>query len=156
MAGSRVMGRARVGEMNAASLNSECNLPVSAFIICKNEEKYIGGCISSLYKFNDIVVVDSGSTDRTLQVVQSFIDKGFPIRLFSQSWLGYAAQKQFALDQCREDWCFNVDADERVDDALLESLPQMLSVHDDVVGWRVARRPYLIGYGYTPPWERRL
>ena len=124
-------------------------LPMSAFIICLNEEAYLGNCIDSLAECAEIVIVDSGSTDGTLALIQSFMDRGWPIRLFSEKWRGYAAQKQFALEQCRQEWCFNVDADERLDVALKEALPGLLA-RQDVAGWKIARRPYLIGYGYTP------
>lgn len=131
-------------------------LPVSAFIICLNEQEYLGNCIESLEDCRDIVIVDSGSTDGTLDLVRSYIEQGWPIRLFSESWRGYAGQKQFALDQCREEWCFNIDADERLDDALKTAMPDLLG-SDKFVGWKIARRPYLIGYGYTPAhvYERR-
>jgi glycosyltransferase involved in cell wall biosynthesis len=123
---------------------------LSAFIICQNEEAYLGNCIESLRGFKDIVIVDSGSTDGTLPLIQSYIEKGWPIRLISEKWRGYAGQKQFALDQCQEDWCFNVDSDERLDEALRAALPELLMADASIVGWRVARRPFLIGYGYTP------
>ena len=125
-------------------------LPLSAFVICQDEETYLGNCIESLRGFKDIVIVDSGSTDGTLALIQSYIDKGWPIRLFSEKWRGYAAQKQFALEQCQEDWCFNIDSDERIDEALHAALPGLLAADPSIVGWRVARRPFLIGYGYTP------
>lgn len=125
-------------------------LPVSAFVICQNEEAYIANCMESLEGFAEIVVVDSGSTDATLDILQSYIDRGWPIRLFREAWRGYAGQKQFALSQCSQPWCFNVDSDERIDAALRRLLPELLSSPEHVVGWRVARRPYLIGYGYTP------
>jgi glycosyltransferase involved in cell wall biosynthesis len=125
-------------------------LPLSAFIICVNEERHIANCLESLGMCREIVIVDSGSTDRTLSVIQSYIDKGWPIRLFSEPWRGYAGQKQFALDKCREEWCFNIDADERMDKALKQVLPKLLE-SKEVVGWRIARRPYMIGYGYAPP-----
>lgn len=125
-------------------------LPISAFIICQNEETYLGNCIESLVEFAEIVIVDSGSTDGTIALIHSFIEQGWPIRLFHEAWRGYAAQKQFALEQCREPWCFNIDSDERPDAALRKLLPQLILAPDDVSGWRVARRPYLIGYGYTP------
>lgn len=125
-------------------------LSLSAFIICQDEETYLRNCIESLRGFKDIVIVDSGSTDGTLPLIRSYIDKGWPIRLFSEKWRGYAGQKQFALEQCKEDWCFNIDSDERIDEALRAALPQLLSAERSIVGWRVARRPFLIGYGYTP------
>ncbi len=125
-------------------------LPISAFIICQNEEAYLGKCIESLDKCAEIVVVDSGSTDGTIPLLQSYIDKGWPIRLFHEKWRGYAAQKQFALDQCTQPWRLNMDSDERLDANLRALLPNLIAASDDIVGWRVARRPYLVGYGYTP------
>lgn len=125
-------------------------LPISAFIICQNEEAYLGNCIESLVDFSEIVIVDSGSTDGTVDLIHSYIESGWPIRLFHEAWRGYAAQKQFALDQCEQPWCFNIDSDERLDAALKKLLPELIEAPSKVVGWRVARRPYLIGYGYTP------
>ncbi|WP_117193710.1 glycosyltransferase family 2 protein [Rhizobium terrae] len=125
-------------------------LPISAFIICQNEEAYLGNCIESLIDFAEIVIVDSGSTDGTVALIHSYVEKGFPIRLFHEKWRGYAGQKQFALEQCREAWCFNIDSDERLDAPLRKLLPELIEAPGDIVGWRVARRPYLIGYGYTP------
>lgn len=125
-------------------------LPISAFIICQNEEAYLGNCIESLVDFADIVIVDSGSTDGTIDLVQSYIDKGWPIRLFHEKWRGYAGQKQFALEQCREPWCFSIDSDERLDASLRKLLPELVAAPVEIVGWKMARRPYLIGHGYTP------
>ena len=73
-------------------------LPISAFIICLNEERYLGNCIESLAACAEIVIVDSGSTDGTLALIRAYIDKGWPIRVFQEAWRGYAAQKQFAAD----------------------------------------------------------
>ena len=74
-------------------------LPISAFVICMNEADYIVNCILSLRVCAEIVVVDSGSYDGTLEIVRAFITAGWPIRLLSQKWLGYAGQKQYALEQ---------------------------------------------------------
>jgi glycosyltransferase involved in cell wall biosynthesis len=151
------MGMGDKGSRMAAPVwNEERTLPLSAFIICVDEERYVGNCIESLDLCREIVIVDSGSTDGTLALIQSYIDKGWPIRLYSEPWRGYAGQKQFALELCREEWCFNIDADERMDRALKEALPELLK-NESVVGWRIARRPYLIGYGYSPAsaYERR-
>lgn len=126
------------------------SFPISAYVICLNEEPYIGSCIESLAGFAEIVIVDSGSTDGTASLVQSFIDRGWPIKFMYEPWRGYAGQKQFALEQCTQPWCFNIDADERLDDDLRSVLPDLIDAPLSVVGWRVARRPYLIGYGYTP------
>lgn len=136
--------------MESARAVNTGSLPLSAFVICLNEEQYLANCIESLADCREIVIVDSGSTDGTLQLIRDYKAQGWPIRLIEQPWLGYAAQKQFALEQCREDWCFSIDSDERMDEDLRAALPKLLQAEADIVGWRIARRPYLIGYGYTP------
>ncbi len=123
-------------------------LPLSAFIICKNEALYIEPCIRSLDLCAEIVVVDSGSTDDTRALLGRLAGEGFPIRLIERGWPGYAAQKQFALEQCTQPWCLSLDADERLDDDLKRLLPDLLAGSADA--WAFRRRPYLIGYGYTP------
>lgn len=125
-------------------------LALSAFIITLNEADYLGPCLDSLRSCAQIVVVDSGSTDGTLDLVRERIADGWPIDLVERHWPGYAAQKQFALEQCTQPWCLNIDADERLDAALQKALPDLLDAPQDIVGWRLARRPFLIGYGYTP------
>lgn len=129
---------------------ADARLPLSAFIICQDEARYLQRCLDSLTCCSEIVIVDSGSTDGTLEMIRERIASGAPIRLIERPWPGYAAQKQFALEQCTQVWCLNIDADERLDRALIEALPKLLRADDDVVGWRIARRPFLIGHGYTP------
>ncbi|KQZ87138.1 lipopolysaccharide biosynthesis protein [Mesorhizobium sp. Root157] len=124
--------------------------PVSAFIICKNEVSMIGPCIESLDVCREIVIVDSGSTDGTIELIETYRDKGYPIRLFQRDWPGYAKQKQFALDQCTETWCLNLDCDERLDDALKLNLPELISTDQTVAAWELDFRLFLLGYGYTP------
>ena len=70
----------------------------SAVLICLNEAACIAKCLESLRGFAEIVVVDLGSTDGTLAIVDDFALRGFPVRLIRQPWLGYARQKQLALD----------------------------------------------------------
>jgi len=127
-------------------------LAASATIICLNEAACIGKCLQSLDGFAEIIVVDSGSTDGTLAIVGEFARRGFPIRLIEQPWLGYARQKQFALDQAKEPWIFSVDADEWLDDDLRASLPRLMAADDAVSGWKVRRSLTL--YGQSKPASR--
>ena len=94
---------------------SRFHRPISAFIICQNEVAVLGECIESLDFCREIVIVDSGSTDGTLALIESYAAQGYPIRLISNAWPGFARQKQFALEQCREPWCLSMDSDERLD-----------------------------------------
>lgn len=98
----------------------------------------------------EIVVVDSGSTDGTLEILRRLTEQGMPIRVIHRDWPGYAAQKQFALEQCTQPWCLSIDADEELDEEFLQALPSLLAAPDRIVGWRIPRKPYLIGHGYTP------
>lgn len=125
-------------------------LPISAFIICHNEEAYIEACVRSLNMCAEIVVVDSGSKDQTLPILERLKREGFPIALLQEPWRGYGGQKQFALEQCTQEWCFSVDSDERVSLQLAEDLPNLLT-QTDVTGWKITRYDYLLGYGFAPP-----
>jgi glycosyltransferase involved in cell wall biosynthesis len=120
-------------------------LPISATVICKNEESCIGKCVASLAGLAEIVVVDSGSTDGTLTIIEDFIRQGLPIRLIHQDWLGYASQKQFALDAARQPWALSIDADEWLDDALRAELPRLIAADDSIVGWELRRTLTLYG-----------
>ncbi len=127
-------------------------LAASAAVICLNEAACIGKCLQSLNGFAEIIVVNSGSTDVTLAIVDEFVRRGFPIRLINQAWLGYARQKQLALDEAREPWVFSIDADEWLDDDLRASLPRLMAAGDDVSGWKVRRSLTL--YGQSEPVSR--
>ena len=124
-------------------------IQISAYIICKDEREFLGDCLDSLRDFREIVIVDSGSTDGTLELVGDYRQRGFPIRLIERSWPGYAAQKQFALEQCEEPWCFGIDADERLTPELRDWLAAFRPGDAAAVAFR--RVDYLPGYGYPPP-----
>jgi glycosyltransferase involved in cell wall biosynthesis len=93
-------------------------LPVSCFIISKNEADRIAQTIRSVSSWVDeVIVVDSESTDDTVPVA---ISEG--CRVITQPWLGFGPQKRFAEEQCRNDWLLNLDADEVVTPALKEEI----------------------------------
>jgi len=125
-------------------------LPISAFLICQDEERFIERCIRSLAVCAEIVVVDSGSTDGTLEILARLTAEGFPIVIHREAWRGYGGQKQFALEQCTQPWCLSIDADERLSPQLIADLPRLIA-EPGVVGWRITRYPYLDGFGYAPP-----
>jgi glycosyltransferase involved in cell wall biosynthesis len=96
--------------------------PAGVFIICKNEEKNLARALESVKDFAQIVVVDSGSTDGTLEIARRYTDQ-----VLHQEWLGYSGQKAFALSQCSPDWVLNIDADEEVTPQLREDLRQVMA-----------------------------
>jgi glycosyltransferase involved in cell wall biosynthesis len=108
---------------------------ISAFIVCCNEERQIRRCLESVAWCDEIVIVDSGSTDKTLSICGEFTDK-----ITHKDWQGYVKQKRFALEQRSRDWVLNVDADEEVSAELKEEILSILA--DD----KRPGRPEINGY----------
>jgi len=90
---------------------------LSVIVITKNEERNIEDCLNSVRWAQEIVVVDGGSEDRTLELARKFTSK-----VFVKSWEGYGASKNFALEQCTGTWILWLDADERVTDELRKEI----------------------------------
>ncbi len=84
---------------------------ISAVIITKNEEQNIERCIKSLQWCDEIVVVDSGSTDRTVEIA-----KNYGCKVVETEWLGYGKTKRLAVNSASHDWILSIDADEEVAD----------------------------------------
>jgi glycosyltransferase involved in cell wall biosynthesis len=122
-------------------MHNPASLPISAFVICKDEEASIAACLESLRACAEIIVVDSGSTDRTIPIVEELRAWGMPIVLLHEKWRGYAGQKQFALDHATQPWCLNLDADEWLDETLQDEVPALLQVEEPIAGWRLRRIP---------------
>jgi glycosyltransferase involved in cell wall biosynthesis len=94
---------------------------ISAFVVCKNEERHIGLCLESLSFCDEIVVVDSFSTDRTIEIC-----KQYDVRVIQREWPGYRAQKEFACAQMTHEWVICLDADEFVSDELRHEIVSIL------------------------------
>src|SRR6187402_2704524 len=95
--------------------------PLSIAIITLNAASQLAACLDSVRFADDIVVVDSGSTDGTQALAESC-----GARVIAQDWLGFGPQKQFAVDAARHDWVLCLDADERVSPALQVSIENTL------------------------------
>lgn len=92
-------------------------LPISACVIARDEEDHIERCLASVAFCEDVVLVDSGSTDRTKEIAASL-----GARVFERDWPGFGAQKNVAVGEARHDLVLCLDADEWVSDALREEL----------------------------------
>lgn len=113
--------------------------PVSVVIITYNEALRLAPCLQSVAFASEIVVVDSGSTDDTPALASQH-----GARVVHQPWLGYGAQKQFAVDQARHDWVLCLDADERVSDELRAAIQAVLA-QPALSAYRMPRRNRFLG-----------
>lgn len=128
---------------------------LSATIITLNASRHLPACLDSLAFCDEIVIVDSGSTDDTLEIARQ---RG--ARVIHHDWPGFGRQKQYAVEQAAHEWILSLDADERVSDELRRSIQETLNqpAHD---AYRFARcnrflgRYLRYGEGY-PDWSLRL
>jgi glycosyltransferase involved in cell wall biosynthesis len=119
---------------------------ISAFIVCLNEERQIRRALESVKWCDEIVVVDSGSKDATLDICREY-----ECRIFSRPWPGYVAQKRFALEQCKMEWVLNLDADEEVSSELKTAIFNLLQNDTKKVnGYLISRVVFFLG-----KWWRR-
>lgn len=130
-------------------------ISVSIVIITKNEEQNIGDALESVKDFEDIVVVDSFSEDRTIEICRKYTG-----RVFQHEWQGYAKQKQMAVDYAERDWVLILDADERVTPELKEEIIEVL-YKPDCNGFYIPRKNFFLGKwirhsGWWPDYTLRL
>ena len=130
-------------------------MPLSVTIITRNAASQLGDCLASVAFAEEIVVVDSGSTDGTIELATR---RG--ARVIPKEWLGFGAQKQFAVESARHDWVLCLDADEALSPELREASLAELKAPRGFV-YAMARRNRFLGRwlrhgeGY-PDWSVRL
>jgi glycosyltransferase involved in cell wall biosynthesis len=136
-------------------VGSRATLGVS--IITRDEEDRIGDCLASVAFADEVLVVDSGSTDRTVAIAREL-----GARVIVRDWPGYVAQKNFALEQATTDWVLCLDADERVSPRLAQQIRGAVDAAPAATaGYRMARKTFYLGRwimhgGWYPDWKVRL
>lgn len=128
---------------------------LSVIVITKNEAQHIGRCLASVAWADEIIVLDSGSSDETVAICQQFTDK-----VFITDWPGFGPQKQRALDKASGDWVLSIDADEEVGPALKNEIQQAMQ-QNDVQGFEIPRLSSYCGKqikhgGWWPDYVLRL
>jgi glycosyltransferase involved in cell wall biosynthesis len=107
---------------------------VTATLICRDEARHIEAALDSVRWCDEIVVVDSGSTDGTIDIARRVTGK-----VIVREWPGYAAQKEFAAAQASHDWILSIDADERVSGELAAEIRAVLATEPRDAAFRMPR-----------------
>jgi glycosyltransferase involved in cell wall biosynthesis len=115
-------------------------MKLSAIIITKNEEANLERCLRSISWVDEIILVDSHSTDATLEIAGSF-----NARIFTPDWTGFGPAKQFALEQATGDWVISIDADEEVSFTLKNEIIQLFEKEPLCAGYAIPRKTQFLG-----------
>jgi glycosyltransferase involved in cell wall biosynthesis len=135
---------------------------ISAFIVCFNEADQIEECLESLSFCDEVIVVDSFSTDNTIELAQR---RG--AKVVQRAWPGFREQKAYGLSLCSNEWVLNLDADERVSEELRASILKLLDLPlndadpGQINGYYISRVVYYLGRwwrkgGWYPEFRLRL
>lgn len=136
-------------------MNSE-RKKLTVLIITLNEEKNLPECIDSVKWADEIIVVDSFSTDRTVEIA-----KEFGAKVIQRGWDGFANQRKYSLQQASSEWILFLDADERITNELRLEIEEILSKDIDVNGYKIPRKNYFLGKwirsaNWYPDYQMRL
>lgn len=136
--------------------NPRNHVRLSAIVITRNEEAHIGECLDSVAFADEIIVLDSGSTDQTCAIARA---RGARVEV-SSDWPGFGPQKNRALDLASGDWVLSIDADERVPPELAQAIRTAL-LAPEAEAYRIARLSNFCGRwirhsGWWPDYVVRL
>ncbi len=143
--------------MAKQELAADVTPSVSGIVVCFNEEENIRRCLESLRWCDEIVVVDSFSTDGTLEICKQFTD-----RVLQRTWAGYRDQKAFAHSQATKEWVILVDSDEQVSPELQEEIREALKKDGGrYAGYAIPRLVFYLNRwwrrgGWYPDYKVRL
>ena len=131
-------------------------MTISVAIVAMDEEANIGRTLASVGWADEIVLVDSGSKDRTCAIAR---ERG--ARVVVEAWRGYVAQKQFAIELCTKDWVLLLDADEEVSPELAEEIRAAIAGPNPASGYKLPRKNFFLGRwirhgGFYPDPKLRL
>ena len=135
--------------------NQNTRQPLSVIIVALNAAHQISACLESVAFADEVVVVDSGSTDATVEIARKH-----GARVIHQAWLGFGPQKQFAVTQASHDWVLCLDCDERVSGGLRQDIESVMG-NPEFQAYQMPRcnrfmgRWLRHGEGY-PDWSLRL
>jgi len=128
---------------------------LTAIVLTKNEEAFIGGCIESLLWAGEIIIIDSLSSDNTIEIAHSY-----RVTVVQHPFANFAEQRNFALNVANSDWVLFVDADERITPDLASEIKKAVNIAG-ISGWWIPRMNFIFGCwmrnaGMYPDYQLRL
>lgn len=130
---------------------------ISAIILTKNEEEYLPNCLKSLKWADEILVVDSGSKDKTLEIAEKFGAK-----IITNEWKGFPEQRNIGAKHASGDWLLYVDADERVSKKLAKEIQELLTAGNQrFTSYKIPHKNIILEKwlkfgGWYPEYQHRL
>lgn len=130
---------------------------LSAVLIVKNEQNDLSACLDNLNWVDELVIVDAGSHDNTVEIAREFTDKVY----IHADWPGYGKQRQRAQSHATGDWVLMIDADERITPELMKSIQTAVNDNDQSKVYGLARLSWVFGRfirhgGWYPDYVTRL
>lgn len=133
------------------------SLPISVCILCKNEEDRLKKCLDGLEVFQEVLVMDTGSIDRSIEIIQSYAH----VTLLREEWKGFALSRRSLFEKATQPWILWLDADEVVSPELLHELEKCMLQEIECDAFEINRMVYFekqwVKHGlWFPNWNVRL
>lgn len=123
---------------------------LSVFLITFNEERTIEKCLKTLLWVDEIIVVDSGSTDATLAICEKY-----GVQVIHKDFNGFGEQKQFALQLAKNDWVLSLNVDEILTDKLIEEITELLEDNPTFDGYQIKRKQVFLDKVFNHGYESK-
>lgn len=130
---------------------------ISVLILVQNSEFHLKRCLDSLTRFDEIVVVDGGSSDGTIDLAKKYEN----VKVYENKWPGFIEQRNFSISKASHKWCFMMDSDEMATPELVEEIIRIVNNSPDKALYNICRTEFFlgeaidIGHGKSD-WQERL
>ncbi|ANV98437.1 glycosyltransferase [Helicobacter enhydrae] len=130
-------------------------IKISVTILAKNAQKTLKECLQSVKDFDEVILLDNQSTDKTQEIAKEFAN----VRIFESEFLGFGALKNLAISYARNDWILSLDSDEVLEDALIDTIKMLKLQKGQYYSFlrkNCYGREWIKGCGWHPDWVKRI
>lgn len=122
-------------------MNTKASQKVSVLLIGQNAAHTLNRCFASLKDFDEVVYVDGGSTDNSVELARSYDN----VVVYENKWPGFIAQRNFSLEKASYDWCFMIDADEEVMPDTVKEIYRVVNNNPEKLMYKIVRTEFYLG-----------